>query len=163
MLEPGPGRLVFAFQSFGESKDAIIVRNRAARREPPQAEHDGSLYLDGGAIMEFALDKVPVAINEMLQACGQTVENVSLFACHQANQLILRSLADELGVAREKVPFTAGKIGNESSASIPLVLSAVQEQTELTQVCCCGFGVGLAIGIAMADFSAVEFLGVDTL
>ena len=74
-----------------------------------------------------------------------------------------RRLADELGVAREKVPFTAGKIGNESSASIPLVLSAVQEQTELTQVCCCGFGVGLAIGIAMADFSAVEFLGVDTL
>lgn len=113
LLEPGPGRLVFAFQSFGESKDAIIVRNRAARREHPQAEHDGTLYLDGGAIMEFALDKVPVAINEMLQACGQTVENVSLFACHQANQLILRSLADELGVAREKVPFTAGKIGNE--------------------------------------------------
>lgn len=164
LVEPGNGRFTFAFQSFGERNEAIITRNRAMRRSAPRVEErDGFLYLDGGAVMDFTLEEVPVAIRAMLAACGETARNVSLFACHQANRLILRSLADALGVSRERVPFTAGEIGNESSASIPLVLTAMQDSADLSRVLCAGFGVGLAIGLALGDFSRTEFLGVEEI
>lgn len=138
------------------------MRNRAARRSAPQAdEHDGYLYLDGGAVMDFTLEEMPAAIRSMLAARGERVEDVSLFACHQANHLILRSLAEALGVPQERMPFTAGEIGNESSASIPLVLTAMQGSADFSHVLCAGFGVGLAIGLALADFSQTVFWGVE--
>ena len=126
IIEPGEGSIPFVFQSFGERSEAIITRNRMMRRSKPKAgEYDGYTYMDGGAIVEFTLKEVPTAIQSMLEQLGKKVEDVNLYACHQANRMILRSLADSLNVPREKMPFTAGEIGNESSASIHLVMAFV--------------------------------------
>ena len=65
-----------------------------------------------------------------------------------------------MGVRREKVLFTSGEIGNESSASILLVLQEKSGKVDLSRLLCCGFGVGLSIGICMADFIKTEFWGV---
>lgn len=163
LLAPGEGTMPFTFQSFGRRRDAIILRNRLCRKsQPAEDEYDGYVYLNGGTIMDFSLEEVPDAIRGMLQALQLKTEDIDLYACHQANRLILRALADKLGVPREKMPFTSGEIGNESSASIPLVLSSVYEGgTDLQCVLCAGFGVGLAISLALIDFSQTSFLGVD--
>lgn len=162
LIVPGESRISFLFKSYGDRPEAILLANYYQHRQVRRQTGGGSLYvsLDGGAIMDFALDEVPAAIKEFLEAEDLLEEDVSLYACHQANKLILNSLADKLGVAREKVPFTSSEIGNESSASIPLVLQAKAEIADLSRVLCCGFGVGLSIGICMADFTKTEFLGV---
>lgn len=162
LIVPGKDRLPFLFKSYGERPDAILLANYYQYRQEPSKTGVGSLFvsLDGGAIMDFSLDEVPAAIEKFLEAEQLTKEDVSVYACHQANKLILNSLADKLGVVREKVPFTSGEIGNESSASIPLVLQAEEGIADLSRVLCCGFGVGLSIGICMADFTKTEFLGV---
>ena len=72
----------------------------------------------------------------------------------------MSNLADKLGVPRDSVPFTAGEIGNESSASIPLVLSQVAGQMDLSSSLCVGFGVGMSLGLAYYDFSSTEFYPV---
>ncbi len=165
LIVPGESHLPFLFKSYGDRPEAISLANYYQHRQKQPKACGGSLFvfLDGGAIMDFSLDEVPAAIEEFLTVENITKEDVSLYACHQANKLILNSLADKLGVPREKVPFISGEIGNESSASIPLVLTDQAQSTDLSQTLCCGFGVGLSIGICLADFSDTAFLGVEEL
>ncbi len=165
LIMPGMARIPFLFKSYGDRPEVIVLANYYQHRQEHRKEKGGSLFvsLDGGAIMDFSLDEVPTAIEEFLTAESMSKEEVSLYACHQANKLILNSLADKLGVSREKVPFTSGEIGNESSASIPIVLTDRAQSTNLSRTLCCGFGVGLSIGICLVDFSDTEFLGVEEL
>ena len=162
LIEPGDEDIVFSFSSYGEKSDAIIVEN-SGQRKVPSPKNGGCLYLDGSAIMEFAVNETLEEIKKFIYMCGLRTEQITLFACHQANKVILNSLAEGLGVLQLKIPFTAEKIGNESSASIPLVLSQKSGTVDLSRVLCVGFGVGLSIGIAMTDFSKTRFLGVSEL
>ena len=165
LIVPGEIRLPFLFKSYGDRPEAIQLANYYQYRQANSKTGGGSLFvsLDGGAIMDFSLEEVPAAIEEFLEAEAFTKADVSIYACHQANQLILNHMADKIGVPREKVPFTSGEIGNESSASIPLVLQAEAGKVDLSYVLCCGFGVGLSIGICLADFTKTEFLGVEEI
>lgn len=165
LIAPGEMRLPFLFKSYGDRPGAIILANYYQHRQNHPKPDGGSLFvsLDGGEIMDFSLDEVPTAIEELLEKENLSKEDISIYACHQANKLILRHLADKLQVPREKIPFTAGEIGNESSASIPLVLTDQSTKADVSRVLCCGFGVGLSIGVCIADFSRTEFLGVEEI
>lgn len=158
IIEPQGRPTPFSFASYGERYDSIIVEN-SRHRLVAEPKNCGSLYLDGVGIMNFTLNEVPRLIAELLNAEGLAATDISLYACHQANKMILQSLATKIGVPTDKVPFTADLVGNESSASIPMVLSAMQD-ADLSQVLCVGFGVGLAIGAFIYDFSATKFYGV---
>lgn len=158
IVEPQGSLIPFSFASYGERYDSIIVEN-SRHRLVAEPKNGGSLYLDGVGIMNFTLNEVPQLIAEILNAEGLAATDISLYACHQANKMILQSLATKIGVPIDKVPFTADLSGNESSASIPMVLSAMQE-ANLSRVLCIGFGVGLAIGAFIYDFSATKFYGV---
>ena len=158
----GGGLMRFAFEGYGDRFDAIIRDNSAGRRVH-NPRNDGYTHMDGVAIMDFSLDEVPACIEKFLADNQLSKDDVSLYACHQANKLILRSLADKLGVPHDKMPFTSGDIGNESSASIPLVLTHCADSDRLERVLCCGFGVGLAIAVCLTDFSNTKFYGVFEL
>lgn len=160
LITEGTDDIAFNISSFGERAEAIIVPN--SRHRIDENAGDSYLQLDGMGIMNFTLEDVPVSINELLKFDNLNKNDIGLYACHQANKLILASLADKLGVPSEKLPFTAGEIGNTSSASIPLVLST-QVDRNLRSVLCCGFGVGLSIGSCVADFSKTQFMGVKEL
>ena len=95
-------------------------------------------------------------INAYMSKFGISHDDITLYAAHQANKLITDNLADTLGIPREKVPFTSGDIGNESSASIPSVLARVNGKYDLSRVMCMGFGVGMSAGVCVADFSETQ-------
>ena len=152
----------FAFTSYGERANVIIMENSRHRRVDKPV-NDGYLYLDGTGVMDFALNDTVDVVRNFLTGVGLQKDDIDLFACHQANKLIINSLADSLQVPKERVPFTAGEIGNESSASIPLVLTEKANEMKLNRTLCVGFGVGLSIGIALADFSQTVFYGVSEL
>lgn len=122
LVEPGEQDIPFAFTSYGDRADVIINANDGYRitKNP---KNNGCVYLDGVEILNFSLNEVPEVINDFMSRNNLTHEKISLYACHQANKLIINSLADKLGIPREKMPFTSGDIGNESSASIPSVIT----------------------------------------
>ncbi len=161
IIEAGGQDVSFSFASYGDRHDAIIMEN-SRHRIKSEVRNEGKLYLDGIGIMNFTLNEVPRLMCELIDAKGMSMSEISLFACHQANKVILQSLAEKLQVPSEKIPFTAGEIGNESSASIPMVLTASQE-CDLSNVMCCGFGVGLSAGAFVYDFSNTTFYGVCEL
>lgn len=109
--------------------------------------------------MNFTLNDVPMNMEKLMAFAEVSDVDLGLYVCHQANKLILVSLADKLGVAHEKLPFVAGETGNTSSASIPLMLC--QEQyADLKKVILCGFGVGLACASCVTDLENTKILDV---
>lgn len=161
IVASGSQNVHFSFAGYGDRAHAIIVENSRHRRVN-EAVNDGCLYLDGVGIMNFTLNEVPTLMKDLCREANMDMADISLFACHQANKMILQSLADKLSVPVDKIPFTAGDCGNESSASIPMVLTASQDK-DLTKVLCCGFGVGLSVGTFIYDFSNTKFYGVSEI
>lgn len=155
----GKKSITFSFKSYGEKADAIIMEN-SRHRKVANPKNNGFLFLDGEGIMEFTLNDTLDMMKDFISANGLQIDDVTLFACHQANKLIINSLADSLAVPRVKVPFTATEIGNESSASIPLVLTQTQGETDMSRTLCAGFGVGLSVGLALTNFTDTKFYGV---
>lgn len=150
--------MFFNINTYGDRYEAIITsgsRHRITR----MSSNNGLLSLDGLGIMNFTLNEVPENILSLLEFANVKKEETDLFACHQANKLILMSLADKLDISRDKLPFVAGRTGNTSSASIPLMLC--QEKFEnLKTVLLCGFGVGLACASCLTDLSNTKILDV---
>ncbi|WP_019551953.1 3-oxoacyl-[acyl-carrier-protein] synthase III C-terminal domain-containing protein [Propionispira raffinosivorans] len=149
IISKGNDIISFNFNTLGKDYSSIIVENSSFRKNN-QAEKSIFLSLDGMKIMKFTLDIVPENIKELLNHVQVDKNEMSLYACHQANKLILLSLADNLEIDREKLPFVANKIGNTSSASIPLLFTEnyYDKQVELKKVIACGFGVGLSVATA---------------
>lgn len=155
LIEPGTQDIPFAFTSYGDRQDVIIMEN-SRHRFTENPKNDGFIYLDGIEILNFSLNELPEVINDFMARNNISQDDISLYACHQANKLIIDSLADKLGVPHDKMPFTSGDTGNESSASIPSVIVRQGEGDNTKSVLCFGFGVGLSVGVCLADFSKTK-------
>ncbi len=156
LVTNGTDEVFFHFDSFGQGSKFIQIPNSRHRIVTLSGGKEISLHMDGMSIMEFALSEVPKNISKLLAWKDLTVEDIDLFALHQANKLILSSLALSLNITNKKLPFVAENIGNTSSGSIPIVLYTEQKQN-MEKVVCCGFGVGLSIGSCITDFSKTNF------
>lgn len=171
LVEKGEGTLHFNIKSDGAGYK-YIWQEAGGYRLPKELAADEPIYddrnnprwqkysyMDGMEIMNFALSRVPPLVEETLTAAGWSKEEVSIFAMHQANQLILQFLAKRLGVTLEKMPIALKETGNCVSASIPLMLSTMKNALPpLNKVVMCGFGVGLSWGTACADLSSTVIL-----
>lgn len=161
IVSPGNSTINFSFASYGERADMLIMEN-SRHRIVENPKNEGYTYMDGLGIMNFSLNEVPMLMNDLRKYENLDWNDISLCACHQANKSIVLSLANKLGINCDKMPFIAGEIGNESSSSIPTVLS-YSKNRDLSKVMCCGFGVGLAIGAFIYDFSKTKIYEVAEL
>ena len=72
-----------------------------------------------------------------------------MFVLHQANARIIDAVAKRLHADREKIPTNLERVGNLSSASIPVLLDELNRQGKLhrgDRIVLAGFGAGLTIG-----------------
>lgn len=150
--------MYFNINTYGGRYQAIITAN-SRHRTTPLNTGDRHLSLDGMAIMDFTLNDVPLNMQKLMQFADGADKEIDYYICHQANKLILNALADKIDIAHDKIPFAAGKTGNTSSASIPLLLCQNQYEN-LQKVMLCGFGVGLACASCIADLSDTKILDV---
>lgn len=170
LLTAGEGEIAFNIKTYGEKHQALICK-RSGRRYPKISEYDptatpellkeNDTFMDGLAIVEFSLNEVPSDINYLLKKENLKADEIGVFAVHQANKLIVNSLAEKFGVDYDKVPFYAAEIGNTSSASIPVFLSRLENRNEydLSKSCLCGFGVGLSVAAAVCNLTNTKLLG----
>ena len=122
----------FVFGSDGCKKESIIVKE------------DGRLYMNGRAVFSFTVRIVPENIRDMLKKNSVQLESVDCFILHQGSLHIVNSIADSLGVSRERCPFLSAEYGNTVSSSVPMVLSREFEKSEMKVAVISGFGVGLS-------------------
>ena len=117
-----------------------------------------NLYMDGGAIMNFALEVVPKTVDEILAKTSLKKEDIDYYVFHQANRFMLKSLQQICELT--DMPFwnDCAEYGNTVSSSIPVALvtmmKELQEQgikDKLKNVMLIGFGVGMSWGGCVVD------------
>ena len=131
----------------GGAAELTIKSSRSGFPEGKTEKQTGTVEMNGKKIYQFAVQKVPELILSSLESVGLSAQDVDYFVCHQANQRILDSMADKLGVQKEKFPSNMSRYGNTSAASIPIVLDEIKANfTEDKILCMSGFGAGLTAG-----------------
>jgi 3-oxoacyl-[acyl-carrier-protein] synthase III len=86
---------------------------------------------------------------------GSLLDAIDLIVPHQANQTMVTGLAREAGLRAEQLYFNIARVGNTSSASIPLALwDAVHEGviSRPVRVFAPGFGAGAVGGYVVMRF-----------
>ena len=107
------------------------------------------IQMDGQEVYRFATRRVPQCIEEALSDAGLDVPDIDMFVLHQANARIIDAVAKRLHADREKFPTNLERVGNLSSASIPVLLDELHRQGKLhrgDRIVLAGFGAGLTIG-----------------
>lgn len=110
------------------------------------------IQMDGQAVYKFATRQVPACISEALAKAGLTVEDVDLFVLHQANVRIIESVAKRLKADISKFPMNLDKVGNMSSATIPVLLDELNRGGRIKKgdrLVLSGFGAGLTYGASV--------------
>lgn len=127
----------------------------------PYSEASGEvnpyIYMDGQAVYKFATRQVPACINEALDKAGLTVEDVDMFLLHQANVRIIESVAKRLKSDISKFPMNLSRVGNMSSATIPVLLDELNRDGKLekgSRLVLSGFGAGLTYGASILVWGA---------
>lgn len=80
------------------------------------------IRMDGKAVYRCAVTEMPAISRRLLEKHGLSVGDVSLMVPHQANNRIIESTGQNLGIAPEKVMVNVQDYGNTSSATIPIAL-----------------------------------------
>lgn len=108
-------------------------------------------HMDSMDVFSFAITKVPKAIKKLCSEFDIDVDHVDLLVLHQANKMIDEAIAKRMKMPMEKVPLSLKNYGNTTSASIPLTMvseSAEAYKNGKRRTLVCGFGTGLAWGVA---------------
>lgn len=173
LLRKGNAELSFNIKTDGSGYDKLIVPAGGSRlpiSEETNLEYTdlegnvrtkNDLFMDGMSIFSFVISKVPKLIKESLP--GDKINDVDLFAFHQANHLIVSYLQKKLKLDIGKVPINVRDYGNTGPATIPLLLSDTygSQQGEccksLNKCCLSGFGIGLSWGCVICDLSSTMF------
>jgi len=159
-FDPFAEPLYFNLQSDGSGKDAIIIpgggtrnplnKNTLIEREvaPGIIRNERDLVLDGVEVFNFALREVKPNIEKLLSYSNQSITDFDYLVMHQANKLMNETVRKKLKFPIEKTPYSLGKFGNTSSASIPLTfvseLSSLDVRDKMMLLS--GFGVGFSWG-----------------
>jgi len=110
------------------------------------------IQMDGQEVYKFAIKQVPACIHAALDKAGLTVQDVDLFVLHQANARIIESVAKRLKCDLSKFPMNLDRIGNMSSATIPVLLDELNRSGKIRKgdrIVLSGFGAGLTYGASV--------------
>jgi 3-oxoacyl-[acyl-carrier-protein] synthase-3 len=154
--EGGPGIRSTHLYSDGADWDLLVAPGGGSRF--PQSEQvlrDGLHFIQmrsGNEVFRLAVRAMEDACMTALKANNLEISDVDLLIPHQANERIVRALAERLHFPAEKVVLNIGKYGNTSAASIPLALDeavrAGRVQPGMTLLLA-AFGAGLTWGSAV--------------
>jgi 3-oxoacyl-[acyl-carrier-protein] synthase-3 len=108
--------------------------------------------MQGRSVILHAVRKLADAASLITKRNGVSVEEIDLIVPHQANMNLLRSLANRLSVAPERVITNVDRYGNTSGASPFLALWQAAREGRLrpgARVLILAFGAGFTWGAAL--------------
>jgi 3-oxoacyl-[acyl-carrier-protein] synthase III len=153
-LEYAPGETSpasFCLHTDGSGAMGLVIPGGGFRDREAANARDHRLYMDGAAIFNFTIKRVPSLIRDTLELAQARVEDVDSFVFHQSNRFIMKHLMKKCGLPPERVPFTIEENGNCGGASVAITmtrkLDAVRERD--LRVLMIGYGVGLSWGSAL--------------
>lgn len=148
LIERKPGKAKFQLYSDGSGEKGLYIPNSGLRRDPEDADKPALMEMDGAAVFNFTLKRIPAMLTDILTLSGWSVDEVDRFVLHQPNKYILKNVQKRLNVGEEKLPTSTQSVyGNQNSASIPGTICGFLSDlysTTPTRSIFAGFGVGLS-------------------
>jgi len=146
-----PSLAEFRFGTDGSGADTLLATEKGFRRQQDaisprhRKRWNSDLYMDGPALINFSVEKVPSLVNSILAGAGLTPEDIDLYLFHQATLKMLEELRNQMRVAPEKLPIKIRDIGNTVGSTIPILIRQLRDSHELKpemKTMMIGFGVG---------------------
>lgn len=159
----------FILRSDGSGKDAVIIRD--GMRNPitsdscvEKVEEEGNIrtglevFMDGMAVFNFAMKRVPKTIKEIVEVTDSTLDDIDWLVFHQANRFMTDFFVKKLKFDSERVPYCIDRYGNTSSTSVPLtIVSELHDKLkDGDKVVVAGFGAGLSWGVAKVTMNGCK-------
>lgn len=115
----------------------------------------GKTVMQGHETFRHAVDRMAEVTLEATAAAGLALAEIDVFAYHQANGRILRSVGERLELPADRVVNCIDRFGNTSAASIPLALEQARLAGDLVPgatVLIGAFGAGLTWGATVIEW-----------
>lgn len=153
-IEETDSCMLCCVQGSDGAKGMVLSCRERFGKNPLYTEEAGegeNLYvqMDGQAVYRFATRQVAACIEDALKKAELTVEDIDLFVLHQANARIIEAVAKRLHGDIEKFPMNLDRLGNMSSATIPVLLDELNRSGRIQRgqkLVLSGFGAGLTYG-----------------
>ena len=113
------------------------------------------LYMNGSAIFNFTLDRVPALMEQLFQKAGLGKDDIDYYVFHQANKFMLSTLRKVCGIPKDRFHIDLERTGNTVSSTVFIALKDCLDNGTLRpgmKVMACGFGVGLSYGGTILQF-----------
>lgn len=110
------------------------------------------IKMNGNELFKVAVRSMEDVSRRVLEQAGVSVRAIDLFIPHQANQRITDAVRERLGVCPEKVYANISRLGNTSSASIPICLDECVRSGRIQKgnlVLMAAFGAGVTWGAVL--------------
>lgn len=143
----------FSLHTDGRGFDGLIIRGGAFRDRNPAAGRDRELVMDGGAIFNFTVKRVPEVIRSILEFASLRSEDIDCYLFHQSNRFIMKHIAKKCALPEDRVPLTLENFGNSGGPSVAVTLTQAMPArlTGKQRVMLLGYGVGLSWAAAIVD------------
>jgi 3-oxoacyl-[acyl-carrier-protein] synthase III len=111
------------------------------------------IRLDGHSLFRFATGGFATIIQDVVAKSGWRLDEVNWVVPHQANARILKAAAQKCGVSFEHFYINIDRVGNTSSASIPLALLELQKDLHAgDKLVFCSVGAGVTIAALTVEW-----------
>ncbi len=150
-----PGILGIHLGTDGSGVDMLKILgggSAAPFTDAPRLEEKQRIVMNGNEVFKFAVRVIPKATKQACDESGVKVDDLHWLIPHQANQRIIDTIADRLGLPHDRIVSAVKDTGNTSAASIPLALDGLYTSGNLRPgdlVAVVGFGAGLTWGAAV--------------
>jgi 3-oxoacyl-(acyl-carrier-protein) synthase III len=165
LFADGAAAMVVGVASEGEGPDIDYLQTYASGPASevnsiiwPNPEFDNNITVFGPQVKALAGRYLAQMIDEIGALpdpdgrAGSLLDSIDLIVPHQANKTMVMQLAQQAGLSPDRLYFNIEKVGNASSASIPLAMhDAVRDGviTEPVRIFAPGFGAGAVAGYAV--------------
>lgn len=150
----------------GKGAEILIVKTGGARSmkakgfhdqdEEGNTRYDDCFYMNGNAVFNFTIDKVPSLVESTIAINQLTRDDVDCYVFHQANKFMLNTIRKVCGIAKDKFYVNVEHTGNTTSSTVPIALCQCLESGAIhseMNVMIAGFGVGLSWAGTILRFS----------
>ncbi len=154
-VEPPSGMLAAEMHTNGAFSDHLYIPAGGALK-PASCEtvraREHYIKMRGNELFKVAVRSMEDVSRRVLEQAGVSAHEIDLFLPHQANQRITDAVRERLGVCAEKVYTNISRLGNTSSASIPICLDECVRSGRLRKgnlVLMAAFGAGVTWGAVL--------------
>ncbi len=152
------GILYSTMHSDGDRWEALNCQAFGSRHPVSRPLDDPKkiyMQIKGREVYQQAIRRIVETVNESLQVCELSIDDIKMLVSHQMNARIIESAAKRLKLPDEKVFININEYGNTSAASVPIAFDDCVRKGRIKRgdiIILVAFGAGLTWGANVIQF-----------